>query len=107
MGSSNLTDAGLNRVNEINKVEKRKEDYEWALNYFNELWENSIEVSERYVQTIKSRTWMNNEISPFHLFLKFIYEYLKERIDEDLQQLSEDGYKPENFMNLRYWTKTG
>ena len=102
MGSSNLTDAGLNRVNEINKVEKRKEDYEWALNYFNELWENSIEVSERYVQTIKSRTWMNNEISPFHLFLKFIYEYLKERIDEDLQQLSEDGYKPENFMNLRY-----
>ncbi len=29
-GSSNLTDAGLNRANEINKVEKRKEDYEWA-----------------------------------------------------------------------------
>src|SRR3989344_2938863 len=55
MGSSNLTDAGLNRNNEINKVEKRKEDYEWALNYFNELWENSIEVSERYVQTIKRK----------------------------------------------------
>ena len=101
-GSSNLTDAGLNRKNEINKVEKRKEDYDWALNFFNELWETSVEVSDRYIQTIKTKTWMNDEISPYHLFLKFIYEYLKERIDEDLEQLGENGYKPENFMNLKY-----
>ncbi len=101
-GSSNLTDAGLNRSNEINKVEKRKEDYEWALKYFNNLWESSVEVSEKYVQTINNKTWLNGNISPYHLFLKFLYEYLKERIDEDLEQLGEDGYKPESFMNLRY-----
>ncbi len=102
MGSSNLTDSGLNRKNELNKVEKRKEDYDWALNYFNELWETSVEVSDKYIQTINTRTWMNDEISPYYLFLKFIYEYLKERIDEDLEQLGEDGFKPKNFMDLRY-----
>jgi len=101
-GSSNLTDAGLNRCNEINKVEKRKEDYEWALNFFNNLWESAVDISEKYVQTISNKTWINNEISPYYLFLKFIYEYLKERIDEDLEQLEEDGFKPENFMDLRY-----
>jgi len=101
-GSSNLTDAGLNRANEINKVEKRKEDYEWALKYFDNLWESSVEVSEKYVQTINNKTWLNGNISPYHLFLKFLYEYLKERIDEDLEQLGEDGYKPESFMDLRY-----
>jgi len=101
-GSSNLTDAGLNRGNEINKVEKRKEDYEWALNFFNNIWESAIDISEKYVQTIKTKTWINSEISPYYLFLKFIYEYLKERIDEDLEQLGDDGYKPESFMDLRY-----
>src|SRR3989344_3626671 len=101
-GSSNLTDAGLNRNNEINKVEKRKEDYEWALNFFNTLWDSAIDVSERYIQTINTKTWLNNNISPYHLFLKFVYEYLKERIDEDLEQLGDDGYRPESFMDLRY-----
>ncbi len=101
-GSSNLTDAGLNRENEINKVEKRKEDYEWALNFFNNLWDSAIDISEKYIQTINNKTWLNSEISPYYLFLKFIYEYLRERIDEDLEQLGEDGYKPESFMDLRY-----
>lgn len=102
IGSSNLTDAGLNRANEYNKVEKRKEDYEWALNNFDQIWKSAIDISKRYVQTIKTKTWINSDISPYYLFLKFIYEYLKERIDEDLEQLEDDGYKPENFMDLRY-----
>jgi superfamily II DNA/RNA helicase len=101
-GSSNLTDKGLNRPNEINKVEKRKEDYEWALNYFNQIWNSAIDVSERFVQTIKQKTWINSDISPYYLFLKFLYEYLKERVDEDLEKLRDDDYKPENFMELRY-----
>ena len=103
-GSSNLTDAGLNRKNEINKVEKRKEDYEWALKYFEGLWESAVVVSEKYVQTIQNRTWMNSEISPYYLFLKFLYEYLKDRVDEDKEELGEDIYRPDNFMELRYQT---
>jgi len=101
-GSSNLTDAGLNRKNEINKVEKRKEDYDWALKFFEDLWKSSVEVSEKYSQTINTKTWMNDGISPYDLFLKFLYEFLKEKIDEDKKELWEDEYKPENFMELRY-----
>lgn len=101
-GSSNLTDAGLNRKNELNTVKKRKEDYQYILNYFNGLWESAVEVSEKYIQTINTKTWMNDGISPYYLFLKFLYEFLKEKIDEDKKELWEDEYKPENFMELRY-----
>jgi len=101
-GSSNLTEAGLNKNLEINVVLKRKEEYDWASQKFESLWKSAIDVSERFVQTINHRTWINSDISPYHLFLKFLYEYLKERIDEDLEKLRDDDYKPENFMDLRY-----
>ena len=101
-GSSNLTDAGLNRGNEINKVEKRKEDYDWALKFFNNIWESAIDISEKYVHTINTKTWINSELSPYHLFLKFLYEYLKERVDEDLEKLRDDNFRPDKFMELKY-----
>ena len=41
---------------------------------------------------------------PIYLFLKFLYEYLRDRIEEDNTELGEDGYHPENFMKLRYQT---
>ncbi len=101
-GSSNLTEAGLNKNLEFNAVLKNKEDYNFALQKFESLWKSAIDVSERFVQTINQRTWINSDISPYNLFLKFLYEYLKERIDEDLEKLRDDDYKPENFMDLRY-----
>jgi superfamily II DNA/RNA helicase len=101
-GSSNLTEAGLNKNLEFNVVLKRKEDYDVALQRFESLWKSAVEVSDKYVQTLKNKTWINSDISPYYLFLKFLYEYLKDRIDEDLEELEEDDYKPENFMDLRY-----
>jgi superfamily II DNA or RNA helicase len=101
-GSSNLTEAGLNKNLEFNVVLKRKEDYENALARFENLWDSAVEVSDKYVQTIQKKTWINSEISPYYLFLKFLYEYLKDKIDEDKEELGDDGYKPENFMDLRY-----
>lgn len=100
-GSSNLTISGLKDNLEFNVVLQRPEDYEFALNKFNELWENSVDVSEKYVETIKKKTWLNDEIKPYELYLKFLYEYLKEKINIDQDDLVKE-YLPENFMDLQY-----
>lgn len=100
-GSSNFTKGGLTENLEFNVELRRPEDYDFALNKFKELWENSVDVSEKYVETIRTRTWLNDTITPYELYLKFLYEYLKEKINIDKAELF-DVYHPENFMDLKY-----
>jgi len=100
-GSSNFTQAGLQENLEFNVELKNSSDYKFAIEKFNELWKNSVDVSEKYVETIKDKTWLNDEITPYELYLKFLYEYLKEKINIDKDELFRD-YLPENFMDLEY-----
>lgn len=100
-GSSNFTQSGLRDNLEFNVELKDSRDYDYAIKKFNELWENSTDVSEKYVETIKEKTWLNDEITPYEMFLKFIYEYLKEKIQLDSNELSDD-FKPDNYMKLKY-----
>lgn len=100
-GSSNFTKGGLRDNLEFNVELRRPEDYNFALNKFMELWENSVDVSEKYIETIRNRTWLNDSITPYELYLKFLYEYLKEKINIDKDEIFKD-YHPENFMNLEY-----
>ena len=100
-GSSNFTKSGLKDNMEFNVELKNRSDYEFSLKKFNELWENSVDVSEKYVETINEKTWLNDEITPYELFLKFLYEYLKEKINLDQDELYR-AYLPENFMDLEY-----
>ncbi|MBM4401402.1 MAG: DEAD/DEAH box helicase, partial [Crenarchaeota archaeon] len=83
---------------------KDRADYEFALAKFNELWANAVDVKEAYVETVQSRTWLNNTITPYELYLKFLYEYFKEKINTD-QESIEKQYLPENFLNLDYQTE--
>jgi hypothetical protein len=96
-GSSNFTQAGLRDNLELNVELKDSRDYDYALNKFNELWANSTDVSEKYVETINTNTWLNDEITPYELFLKFLYEFLKEKIQLDQEEIKNE-YKPENFI---------
>lgn len=100
-GSSNFTKSGLKDNLEFNVELKNRSDYDFSLNKFNELWENSADVSEKYVETIREKTWLNDEITPYELYLKFLYEYLKEKINLDQDELFKE-YLPENFMDLEY-----
>lgn len=100
-GSSNFTGAGLKDNLEFNVELKNRSDYEFSIQKFNELWEKSVDVSEKYVETIKERTWLNDEITPYDLYLKFLYEYLKEKINIDKEELFKE-YLPENYMDLEY-----
>lgn len=100
-GSSNFSQSGLQENLEFNVELKTRADYEFALSKFNELWANSADVSEQYVETIQAQTWLNDSITPYELYLKFLYEYLKEKINLDKQQTG-DEYIPEGFMDLQY-----
>lgn len=100
-GSSNFTKAGLNDNLEFNVELKNYGDYKFSLEKFNELWEDSIEVTEEYVTTVKTKTWLNDSITPYELYLKFLYEYLKEKINIDQEELKR-SFLPENFRDLEY-----
>lgn len=100
-GSSNFTKAGLNDNLEFNVELKNYGDYKFSLEKFNELWEEAIEVTEEYVTTVRTKTWLNDSITPYELYLKFLYEYLKEKINIDQEELKR-AYLPENFLDLEY-----
>ncbi|MBI2251663.1 MAG: helicase [Armatimonadetes bacterium] len=100
-GSSNFTLAGFKENLEFNVELKNKSDYDFALKKFNELWENSVDLKEKYIETIRTKTWLNDTVTPYELYLKFLYEYFKEKINIDLQDIR-DKYLPENFLDLEY-----
>lgn len=99
-GSSNFTQAGLVDNLEFNIELKNRGDYEFAKAKFEKLWEDAVDVKDRYIQTIHERTWLNNTITPHQLYLKFLYEYFK----DELRQTDEVTFKyvPQEFMRLEY-----
>jgi len=103
-GSSNFSQSGLVDNLEFNVELKNVSDYTYAKDKFEELWENSINVSQSYVETIKTKTWLNDEITPYELYLKFLYEYFKEKINLDQEEIFR-RYLPEEYMDLEYQTE--
>lgn len=98
-GSSNFSISGLKGNLELNVELKDAPDHDFALKKFNELWGQSVDVTERYVQTANEKTWLNDSISPYDLYLKFLYEYFQEEIN---RANDEDAYVPTDFMKLAY-----
>lgn len=99
-GSSNFTQAGLIDNLEFNVELKTRADYEFARRKFEALWEDSVELSVKYVEAIRTKTWLNQTITPYELYLKFLYEYFKEELgltDEVWMR-----YLPESFKKLEY-----
>ncbi len=100
-GSSNFTQSGLISNLEFNIELKNRSDYEFALAKFNQLWANAVDVKDEYLETIQTKTWLNNTITPYELYLKFLYEYFKEKINID-QDTVDSQYQPEDFLDLKY-----
>lgn len=98
-GSSNFSESGLIENLEFNVELKNNADVKYALEKFEALWKDAVDISREYVETINTRTWLNDYITPYELYLKFLYEYLKEDInmDEDFE-----SYLPEGFLDLKY-----
>lgn len=98
-GSSNFSQSGLVDNLEFNVELKDRVDVEFALKKFEELWKIGVEVSGDYVETVGKKTWLNDEISPYELYLKFLYEYFREKINYDQELFSE---LPRGYLDLEY-----
>lgn len=99
-GSSNFTENGLNSQYEFN-VELRDDiDVEFALDKFEALWENAVPISADYIEAIKTKTWLNDEITPYKIYIKFLYEYFYDEINTENVFSADD--LPDNYMKLDY-----
>src|SRR3990167_2047602 len=99
-GSSNFTQAGLIDNLEFNVELKNSADYDFAKNKFNDLWENAVDVSEKYIETIQTKTWLSQNITPYQLYLKFLYEYFKDELGQTDELFLK--YLPQEFKKLEY-----
>jgi len=98
-GSSNFSESGLVANREFNVELRKKADVEYAEEQFEALWEEAVDVSDDFIETITQKTWLNDEILPYHLYLKLIYEYLEEDINLEDQF---EPFLPNGFMELKY-----
>lgn len=100
-GSSNFSQPGLERNLEFNVELREPADYEFASDKFEELWEHSEPISEEFINTLTNRTWIKDDITPYELYLKFIYEFLKDKIWNDQKDLDYEIF-PDGFKMLEY-----
>lgn len=98
-GSSNFSYSGLVANREFNVELRQRRDVEFALNQFEDLWRQSVDISEEFIDAVQKKTWLNDSITPYELYLKLIYEYMQE--DINLQDHMEI-FLPEGFMALQY-----
>jgi superfamily II DNA or RNA helicase len=99
-GSSNFTWRGLIDNLEFNVELKNRSDYDFAKEKFEELWRNAVDISDKYIQTIQNKTWFTRNITPYELYLKFLYEYFRDELGQ-----SDDvflKYLPQEFKKLEY-----
>jgi superfamily II DNA/RNA helicase len=101
-GSSNFSESGLVAQREFNIELKDRPDVDFALSQFEELWKDGVDVSADFVDIIIDKTWLNDKITPYELYLKCVYEYLEEDINlED----NFEPFLPKGYMELRYQTQ--
>jgi superfamily II DNA/RNA helicase len=100
-GSSNFSEAGLLNNLEFNVELKDSRDVEFALNRFEDLWAKGVPITEEYVEAVEKKTWLRNDITPYEIYLKTLYEFFKEEINSDKDLLADD-LLPVGYMRLQY-----
>ena len=98
-GSSNFSESGFVANREFNVELRKTADVKFAEDQFNSLWAESVDISDDFIDTITTKTWLNDQITPHELYLKLIYEYLEEDINLEDQF---DPFLPDGFMKLKY-----
>ena len=98
-GSSNLTDNGLERNFEFNVELRENTDIDFATETFEKLWDESIEIGKEFVDKLKKETYLNDEFTPFQVYMKFLIEYFGRSIDFDPNSVQD---LPSGFKKLSY-----
>lgn len=100
-GSSNFSEAGLQNNLEFNVELKDSRDVQFALEKFEDLWAKSVPVTDEYIEAVEKKTWLRNDITPYEIYLKTLYEFFKEEINSDKDLLGDD-LLPDGYMKLQY-----
>lgn len=99
-GSSNFSEAGLVNNLEFNVELKDAPDVQFALDRFEMLWEKGIDIKDTYIEAVEENTWMKDDITPYQIYLKTIYEFFKEEINADKESF--ETLLPDGYMRLQY-----
>ncbi len=100
-GSSNFSQAGLINNLEFNVELKDSPDVKFALDRFEELWADGVPIDETFISAIEHRTWLRNDITPYEIYLKTLYEFFKEEINAD-KDANSRIMLPDGYMRLQY-----
>lgn len=99
-GSSNFSAAGLVNNLEFNVELKDYADVKFALDKFEELWEKATDIKDTYIDSVENHTWLRDDITPYQLYLKTLYEFFKEEINADKENF--ETLLPYGYMRLQY-----
>lgn len=106
-GSSNFTYNGLRGQGEMNERFSDNNKYEEYSENFETLWNDSksIDISIKdgnkdFVKELKNKLWLFAQPSPYHIFIRILFELYSSIESNDVQSPSEitDG----KFSNLKY-----
>lgn len=102
-GSSNLTDAGLGNGEisnyEFNVILHRYDDVKFASNEFEDLWREGIPVLPVEIEKVKKQTYLNDNFTPFEVYIKFLIEYFGSSVEFDPNSVTD---LPKGFKKLSY-----
>jgi ERCC4-related helicase len=103
-GSSNLTDAGIgsnpDSNYEFNVSLRDYEDVKFATEEFERLWNESVPILRAEAETIKRKTYLRDNFTPFELYIKMLIEYFGKRVEYDPYNI--DLLLPDKYMRLKY-----
>lgn len=102
-GSSNLTDAGLGTSKdsnyEFNVLLNDFDEVEFATNEFETLWEKSTQLLPVDIKNLKKKTYLNDTITPYEVYIKMLIEYFGDAVIRD----SISGKDlPDGYNNFQY-----
>lgn len=94
-GSSNLSENGLDKNFEFNVELRDFDDVVFANDTFESLWTEAIDILPYAITKVKKDTFLNNEFSPFDLYIKLLIEYFGKSIEYDPESITDlpKGYK--------------
>lgn len=103
-GSSNLTESGLGSREKSNyefNVELRDyDDIKFASEEFELLWNESVDILPVDVSNLQKETFLNDNFTPFELYIKLLIEYFGKRIEYDPTNI--DLLLPDKYTRLTY-----
>ena len=84
---------------EFNVLLKDYEDVVFATNEFEELWSEATELLPIDIKGLKKKTYLNEDITPYEVYIKMLIEYFGDAIIRD--KISGKDL-PEGYTNLQY-----